>query len=305
MKKITQHDISIPLTVPLEKRATFIKNYLQATRNSGNFFLFSGDQKIEHLNDDFYGEGIAPENANPRHLFEIASKAPVGAFAAQLGLIAHWGAEYSNIPYVIKCNSKTNILSVKEEDPKSLFLQPLDTVFKFIETSKLNVIGLGYTVYLGSEHEPEMLAQAGELVARAHEKGLLTILWMYPRGEAVKDELAATIIAGAAGVGACLGADFIKVNPPRANTTLESATLLQQASDAAGKTKVLCSGGKRKNDKEFLKEIYEQLHTGKACGNAIGRNIHQRPLGQAIALCKAIEAIVCKAQNLDEALKLL
>ena len=33
--------------------------------------LFACDQKIEHLNDDFYGEGIPLSSNDPAHLFEI------------------------------------------------------------------------------------------------------------------------------------------------------------------------------------------------------------------------------------------
>ena len=46
--------------------------------------FFAGDQKVEHMNDDFYGDGIAPDDANPEHMFEIASRASIGVFATQL-----------------------------------------------------------------------------------------------------------------------------------------------------------------------------------------------------------------------------
>jgi fructose-bisphosphate aldolase/6-deoxy-5-ketofructose 1-phosphate synthase len=301
MNQLTEKDVLIPLTVAREQRAQYVKNYLQATRNSGNFFLFSGDQKIEHLNKDFYGEGIAQANASPQHLFEIASKAPIGAFAAQLGLIAHWGASYPTIPYLIKCNSKTNLVSTKESEPLSSFLHPLDDVIHFAKTSGLNVVGLGYTVYLGSEHEAQMLHEASTLITKAHANGLIVVLWMYPRGKAVKDELDADLIAGAAGVGACLGADFVKINPPRAQSYNESAQLLKQAALAAGRTKLLCSGGMLKNDVEFLSELHTQITQGGSAGNATGRNIHQRELNNALGLCKAIDALVCKGESLEEA----
>ena len=46
----------------------------------------------------------------------------------------------------------------------------------------VNVVGLGYTIYLGSEYEATMMAEAGELIAEAHAEGLLGVLWIYPRG---------------------------------------------------------------------------------------------------------------------------
>ena len=75
----------------------------------------------------------------------------------------------------------------------------------------VNIVGLGYTIYLGSEYEATMMAEAGELIAQAHANGLLVVLWIYPRGKAVKAEKDPALIAGAAGVALCLGADFVKV----------------------------------------------------------------------------------------------
>ena len=37
--------------------------------------LFAGDQKVEHLNSDFYGEGIHNDDGDPEHLFKIAAGA--------------------------------------------------------------------------------------------------------------------------------------------------------------------------------------------------------------------------------------
>lgn len=61
--------------------------------------LFAGDQKVEHLNDDFYGDDIHPDDADPEHLFRIAAKAKIGLFASQLGLVARYGCS----PYY-RCN---------------------------------------------------------------------------------------------------------------------------------------------------------------------------------------------------------
>ena len=68
----TDH-VVIPLDVPEGMREAYRANDLKMTRGTGNLMLMAGDQKIEHLNDDFYGPGIAPEDADPEHLFRIAS----------------------------------------------------------------------------------------------------------------------------------------------------------------------------------------------------------------------------------------
>ena len=93
-----------------------------------------------------------------------------------------------------------------------------------------------------------MLAEAAQAVLEAHQHGLLTVLWIYPRGAAVKDEKDPHLIAGATGVAACLGSDFVKVNAPKKEGTA-SAVLPQEATLAAGRTKVVCAGGSERRMK--------------------------------------------------------
>ncbi len=298
-------NILIPLTVPQKSKTLYIKNYLEATKNTGRLFLFAGDQKIEHLNHDFYGPNICPDNASPDHMFQIASKSKISAFATQLGLIARYGQNYKNINYVVKLNAKTSIVPDDKIDPISLAINTVEQVIEFKNNSKLNILGVGYTVFIGSEHEAQMLTQAAEVVYQAHKHGLLAILWIYPRGKAVKNRNSVEMIAGAAGVGACLGADFIKVNPPESLTDLEGAKLLIQATAAAGNSGVICSGGNQINSENLLEKLYHQIHTGKTSGSAIGRNIHQRDLKSAIKLCNAISAIIFENVTVKEAKKLL
>ena len=285
-------DVRIPLTVHEHAQALYKENFLTATHNTGRLFLFAADQKIEHLNQDFYGKGIPEDVANPKHLFEIASSARIGAFATNFGLIARYGALYKNIRYVVKLNGKTNLVPTAQSDPMSTNLVSVEQVAAFKERTGINIVGVGMTVYLGSEHEGVMLAAASQMVIQAHERGLLVIIWIYPRGKAVTHERHADIIAGAAGVAAALGADFVKVNPPEAADGFQSAQALKQATVAAGNTGVICSGGSLKEEKPFLSDLYHQIHTGGAAGAAVGRNVFQRSLPDAIAICSKIASIV-------------
>ena len=168
----------------------------------------------------------------------------------------------------------------------------------------VNIVGLGYTIYLGSEYESTMMAEAGELIAQAHANGLLVVLWIYPRGKAVTAEKEPDLIAGAAGVALCLGADFVKVNPPKpeGDDTRTPAEALKVASMAAGRTGLVCAGGSTVDAKTFLTQLYDQIHVGGACGNATGRNIHQRSLDEAVRLTKAISAITLADYSVADAL---
>lgn len=300
---IVDETIKIPLDVPAKSRKKYQDNYMQITKGRGRLMLFAGDQKAEHLNDDFIGEGIDPEDNDPEHLFRIAANSNIGVFATQLGLIARYGMDYPSIPYLVKLNSKTNLIKTKQADPRSPQWIDISQLLEFIESSRLNILGVGYTIYLGSEHEGEMLSQAAHLVYQAHHAGLVTVLWIYPRGRAVADEKDPHLIAGAAGVALTLGSDFVKVNYP-ARAGQDSAEIFKEAVQSAGRTKVVCAGGESTDARLFLQRLYDQIHISGAAGNATGRNIHQRPLDEAVRLCNAIYAITVDNASVDWAWRL-
>lgn len=307
MPNITRDQVRVPMDVPAEARETFIDNYMAATRGTGRLMLFACDQKIEHLNDDFYGEGIAAEDAEPEHLFRIGAQGVVGVLAGQRGLIAQYAADYPDINYLVKMNSKSHLIKTSQDpakhqdDPYSPQLHDLQAVLDMRDNG-VKVVGLGYTIYIGSEYEANMMSEAAQLIAEAHANGLLVVLWMYPRGKAVADEKDAHLIAGAAGVAVSIGADFVKVNPPKKSDTASSAELLKEASLASGRTGLVCAGGSTVDAKSFLSQLWEQIHVGGAIGNATGRNIHQRELGEAVRLTKAISAITLADYDVDRAL---
>ncbi|HET9946595.1 MAG TPA: aldolase [Patescibacteria group bacterium] len=294
-------DVKTPVAVPSGMQKRYIENFMTVTQNTGRLMLFAGDQKVEHLNDDFYGKDISLEDNNPEHLFKIASKARIGAFATQLGLISHYGMDYPKIPYIVKLNAKTNLVKTTQADPQSSQWISVEQVMEFKKNSKLNIVGVGYTVYVGSEYESDMLSQAATLIQQAHRYGLLTILWMYPRGKAVAEEKDPHIIAGAAGIGATLGADFVKVNYPK---TPNPAEALKEAVQAAGRTKLICAGGASEEVEKFLSTLHDQIHISGTAGNATGRNIHQKPLQEAIRFCNAIAAITFDNKSVEQALQI-
>lgn len=304
MPKLVASDVNIPADVPPEKVSTYRDNYLRATRHTGRLMMFAGDQKIEHLNDDFYGTNehgtIPEEDHQPEHLFEIASQATIGVFATQLGLINHYARNYPDVPYIAKLNSKSHLVKPEQQEPISRAMWQIEDVMRVKEYSGVDILGIGYTCYLGSEQESAMLAEAARLTTQAHAQGLLSIIWIYPRGKAVPDESDPHLIAGACGVAVCLGADFVKVNYPKAAQPEQAFT---EAVKAAGRTGVICAGGKSADPEEFLQQVHSQIHVSGAAGNATGRNIHQRTTEQAVRLCNAISAITLGEKDFDYAQK--
>jgi fructose-bisphosphate aldolase/6-deoxy-5-ketofructose 1-phosphate synthase len=311
--------ILIPGDVPNNVRQIFQDNYNAITRDTGRLMLFAGDQKIEHMNADFYGDNIDVSALHPEHIFRIASQGSIGALATHLGLIARYGKQYPSINYIVKLNAKTNLIPTAQKDPMSATLWFIEHVVHFQQMTGLSIRGIGYTIYPGSEYEGEMFAQAAQIIYAAHQHGLVTILWVYPRGKSVHDESdgpalrpgpsklyaktgsfseVGTLIAGAAGIANSLGADFVKVKAV-------APSLLQVVTAAAGNTKVICSGGAQKDKKLFLRELYDQIHAGGTMGSATGRNIFQHSLVDAILFTQAISAIVYEDQSVDGAIKML
>ncbi len=288
----------IPADVPHHALDTYVKNYRILTKNTDHAFIFAADQKIEHLDADFHGEHVHPDAGKPEHIFMIAREGIIGALAAHLGLITRYGRLYPKIPYIAKLNGKTNLVTM-QEDPVSRLLWTVEETATLISDPGLALCGVGYTIYMGSNHEHTMLAEAAQVVTHAHTMGLLAILWIYPRAAHISDQTDPSLVAGAAGLGLSLGADFVKVHAPQDHEKLAIAV------EAAGNTGILCAGGTHTTVEKLLETIYGQLHSGHAAGCAIGRNIFQRSYKDAIALAQAISAIVYDGADVQSACSIM
>jgi fructose-bisphosphate aldolase/6-deoxy-5-ketofructose 1-phosphate synthase len=296
-------EFKIPLSVSPNNKDEYKKNYRRLTNGQGRLLLIAGDQKVEHLNADFFGSGITPEDNDPEHLFKIAAATSSGVLATHLGLISRYGHDYKHLPYIVKINGKTNLGPNEEKNSSSLWWSVADVV-KFKKDSGLNIVGLGYTLYLGGRYEAEMLATVASAIYEAHQAGLTAILWIYPRGKNIKEEDVATI-AGAAGVAAALDADFVKLKYPYgAKDKKTAAQKFRQVTAAAGRTKVICVGGSQRPVPALLADLEDQLKTSGTAGLAMGRNLHQRSLEEASRLTAALEGIIFHNKNAKEALAL-
>lgn len=286
--------VQIPADVPSASAGVYEQNYRLVTKDTGRLVLFAGDQKVEHLNDDFFGSTkqgpIAADDADPEHLFRIAERGIIGCFATQLGLVARYGRDYASVPYLVKLNSKTHLIPVTQDDPRS---RPWNTVAQAVSLREagLNIVGIGLTVYPGSRYEGEQYEFAAQTCYEAHREGLLAVIWSYPRGEAVPNERDPHLIAGCAGVAATLGADFVKVNYPKTSDGSSVPEAFREAVSAAGRTRLITAGGEGTDVAAFLQTLHDQIFISGASGSATGRNIHQKPLDEAVRMTKAISAI--------------
>ncbi len=253
---------------------TFLRN--------GKGLLLAYDQGFEHGPSTDFNE----KNIDPNYIVDIAIR---GQFT---GIVLHKGIaeKYYNgkVPLIVKLNGKSSL-------PKG---EPISSqVCSVEEAISLGAKGVGYTIYLGSAHENIMLQEFGEIQEDAHEEGIPAIAWVYPRGEAVKNDTSPEIVSYAARAGLEIGADAVKIKYTGDPSTFKWAV------KAAGVIKVFMSGGpKAPTDETFLGQVKGAMEGG-AAGLAVGRNVwqHQDPLKMA----NALREIIFNGREVDKALQMV
>lgn len=298
---MTRKDVLVPGDVPRRMQDRYVRNFFTATKNTGKLMMFAGDQRIEHLNNDFRGKGIASGDNDPEHMWLIANEASLGIYATQLGAAARYGPKYKQVPLIVKLNSKTNLVKTKQKDPLSLGLHSVDQVVTLQQEAGLRILGIGYTIYIGSEFEHEMLHEAAQAIWEAHQSGMISVIWIYPRGKAVPQEKTVEMIAGATGVANHLGADFVKVNMPEKAGKVSPA-LMKDPVQAGGNTGVITAGGGMIPELKFYKLLKKAMDVG-VVGTAVGRNVHQKPLKEAVLMCNALSSMVYAGYPPEDALQ--
>ena len=219
----------------------------------GRSLLLAYDQGLEHGPTDFN-----EQNCDPSFILEIAEKGGYSGVVLQKGIAEKYYD--GKVPLILKVNGKSNL---PRGEPVSRQICSVD------EAVSLGASAVGYTIYLGSEFEAEMLQEFGRLHELAHDCGLPVVAWIYPRGAAVKNDTAPEIVAYAARAGLEIGADAVKIK--YSGDTASFAWAVRNA----GKTKVYMSGGpKAPTEDDFLKQVAGAMAAG-ATGLAVGRNVWQ------------------------------
>lgn len=227
----------------------------------GRILLLAYDQGIEHGPTDFNDK-----NVDPNYIIDIAAEGGYTGLVLQKGVAEKYYDKLKRlkVPLILKLNGKTSLV---KGDPVSRQLATIE------EAVDLGAVAVGYTIYIGSFHEEEMLVEASRIQSEAHKKGLPLILWIYPRGAGVKDIKKSDLMAYATRVALTIGADVVKIHPD--GTMKDFAWAVK----SAGKVRVICAGGSKVSEKKFLDMVDGYMENG-ANGMAIGRNVwqHKKPL---------------------------
>lgn len=265
--------IPIPADVAPSNRQLFEDNYKKILGVHRCSILFSCDHKIEHLNP-----------IDPEILFTTAAALQPMVMAAPVGLIARYASDYPSIPYIAKVSDKTNLAT--DDDPLSTLLWDTNQVIQLQENS-VDIVGIGITIYVGSDYESEMMAAAAQAILHAHAQGLVAIVWIYPRGSHIQQSSLtnAQLLAGATGIATSLGADMVKIKPP-----IDSYDWIKLAVQSAGNTKIVCAGLEKTTNEILIERTTEYIRGGIA-GVALGRNLFERSIAEAQNLVQALRAL--------------
>jgi class I fructose-bisphosphate aldolase len=244
---------------------------LNRITTKGKAVFLAYDHGMEHGPSDFN-----EKNVDPEFILNIAYEARFNAVIFQKGVAEkYWQGKYRHIPLIIKLNGKAKIAGGEPYSAQNCSVE---------EAKKLGASAVGYTIYLGSERDWEMMEHFGKIVEEAHQEGLPAIAWVYPRGKAVKDPHLPEITAYAARIALELGADIAKLH------YCGSEECFRWAVQSAGRCKVVLSGGpKTEKFEEFLDTLQAVMRTG-AVGVAVGRNVWQAD--DPIERAKKIKEIV-------------
>ncbi len=257
---------------------------------TGKLVILPVDQGYEHGPARSFAKN--PAAYDPHYLYQLAIDAGLSGYAAPLGPLEQGADTFAGqVPTILKLNS-ANSLHAGVGD------QAIHGSVK--DALRLGCVGVGFTIYPGSDANYGMMEEFRELSAEAKANGLVSVLWAYPRGGNVtkEGETALDIVAYAAHMAALLGATIIKVKPPKAGVDLKAAqssyenvpmdTMKDRIAHVMqccfnGKRLVVFSGGEAKSTDGLLGEIKE-IRNGGGSGSIVGRNSFQRPRDEALDL---------------------
>ncbi|WP_437784238.1 class I fructose-bisphosphate aldolase [Sorangium sp. So ce1097] len=264
-----------------------------ALAGTGKLVILPVDQGFEHGPVRSFAPN--PEAYDPDYHFQLAIDAGCSAYAAPLGSLEAGAARFAGqVPVILKLNNSDTLAKVE---------QPISAVTGSVEDAlRLGCVGVGYTIYPGSGARNRMYEDLREITLEARRKGLVVVVWSYPRGAGLskQGETAVDVCAYAATIAAQLGAHIVKVKPPTAHIEQEEARKMYEKysipiqtladrvrhvvqSTFNGKRVVIFSGGESRSTETVLADVRE-MAAGGSFGSIMGRNAFQRPRAEALKL---------------------
>ncbi|MDT1061765.1 class I fructose-bisphosphate aldolase [Paracoccus sp. CPCC 101403] len=273
---------------------------------TGKMIILPVDQGFEHGPARSFAPN--PAGYDPHYHYQLAIDAGLNAYAAPLGMIEAGADTFAGqIPTILKVNSANSLMSDTAGKNQAITASVDDAL-------RLGCAAIGFTIYPGSDMALDMFEEIVEMRKEAAAKGVATVIWSYPRGEAItKDgETAIDIAAYAAQIAALIGAHIIKIKLSTDHLMLPEAKKVYEAKEIDiatqakrvehcmqasfnGRRIVVFSGGAAKGADAVFDDA-RAIRDGGGNGSIIGRNSFQRSREDALEMLgKLVDIYLGKA----------
>ncbi len=276
---------------------------------TGYVSMLPVDQGIEHS----AGASFAPNPVyfDPANIVELAIEGGCNCVASTLGVLGAVSRQYAHrIPFMVKLNhNETLTLPVKYEQ----------TLFAQVEQAfDLGALAVGATIYFGSPESRIQITEISEAFYRAHQLGMVTVLWAYLRNPSYKKDgkdfhVAADLTSQANHLAATIQADIVKQKQAENNggytevgfgnthekvyselTTDHPVDLVryQVANCYMGRAGLINSGG-GSGDNDLAQAVRTAVINKRAGGMGLisGRKAFQKPMNEGAELLHAIQDV--------------
>jgi len=268
------------------------------------------DQGVEHSAAANFSPN--PEYFDPARLCDLAIAADCNAIATTLGGLGIVSRRYvTRIPFIVKINHN-DLLRYPNTYDQRMFASAQ-------QAADLGAVGVGATVYFGSEDSVRQLEEVTKAFAEAHRLGLFTVLWCYLRNDAFKTkeadyDVSADLTGQANHLGVTIEADIIKQKQPENNGGYNALkfgktnpkvyselttdnpidlTRWQVVNCYAGRIGLINSGGESKGNDDFADAVRTAVINKRAGGQGLilGRKAFQRPIDEGAAIVHAVQDV--------------
>jgi class I fructose-bisphosphate aldolase len=278
---------------------------------SGYVSILPVDQGIEHSAAASFAPN--PKYFDPANIVELAIEGGCNAVASTFGVLGAVAGKYADrIPFIVKLNHNELLTYPNRFD---------QVMFGSVEQAHdMGALGVGATIYFGSEESSRQLQEVAEAFAEAHRRGLFTVLWCYLRNSAFKTDdadyhNAADLTGQANHLGVTIQADIIKQKLPTNNggfnafkgygktsklvyeelTTDHPIDLCrwQVVNCYMGRIGLINSGGESKGQTDLAEAVTTAVINKRAGGTGLisGRKAFQRPMAEGVELLNAIQDV--------------
>lgn len=276
---------------------------------SGYLSILPVDQGIEHTAGASFAPN--PDYFDPAKIVELAIAGGCNAVASTFGVLGMVSRKYAHrIPFILKLNHNELLTYPNRYDQV-----PYASIKDAFE---MGAVGVGATIYYGSEEATRQIQEVSELFSQAHDLGMFTVLWCYLRNNAFKadqDYHASADLTGQANhLGVTIQADIIKQKLPENNggfTALKFGKTHQKVYDELssdnpidlcryqvancymGRIGLINSGGASSGADDIAEAVRTAVINKRAGGTGLisGRKAFQKPLKEGVELLNAIQDV--------------